>query len=65
MVYMVNEEVSGCIENHAMHFCMDSFSIFECGPDGIEGVCAGVGVPFVSIQVVEVILINNGVFSPC
>ena len=65
MVYMVDEEVAGGVDNHAVHFGMDSFSVFECRSDGVEGVCAGVGVPFVFIQVVEVIGINDGEFASC
>ena len=49
MVYVVNEEVSGCIDNHTVHFGMDSLSIFECSPDGIAGVSADVSVPFMLV----------------
>ena len=49
MVYMVDEEVAGGVDNHAMHFGMDSLSIFKCGSDGVEGISTRVGVPFVLI----------------
>ena len=49
MVYMVNDKVSGGIDNHAMHFDMDSLTLFKRGPDGVAGVSATVGTPFVFI----------------
>ena len=63
MVYMVDEEVFGGVDNHAMHFGMDSLSIFKCRPNGVEGVCAGVGVPFVFVQPFEIFGVNDGVFA--
>ena len=65
MVYVVNEEVAGCVHNHAMHFGMDSLSIFKCGSDGVECVCAGIGVPFMFVQSFEIFGVNNGVFAAC
>jgi hypothetical protein len=63
MVYMVNEEVAGCVDNHAVHFGMDSLSIFECCADGIAGVSADVSVPFILVQLLEIFGINDGVFA--
>ena len=63
MVYMVDEEVAGGVDNNTVHFGMDSFSIFECGSDSVEGVCAGVCVPFVFVQPFEIFGVNDGVFA--
>lgn len=46
---MVNDKVSGWIDNHSVHFDMYSLSIFKSGPDGIAGVSATISVPFMLI----------------
>ena len=63
-VYMVNDKVSGGIDNQAVHFGMDSFSIFKCCSDGVAVVSVLVGVPFMLIQSLEIIGIHGGVFAP-
>ena len=63
MVYVVDEEVPGGIDNHAMHFEMDSFSIFKCCSDSVAVVSVDVGVPFVLIQPLEIFGVDDGVFA--
>jgi hypothetical protein len=63
MVYMVNEEAAGCVDNNAVHFGMDSLSIFKCSTDGIAGGSAGVSMPFMLVQSLVIIGVNYGVFT--
>jgi len=65
MVYMVDEEVSGCIDNHAVHFGMDSLSIFKSGSDGVAGVSADVSMPFMLVQSFIIFRVHDGVFAAC
>lgn len=63
MVYVVNEEVAGCIENHAVHFSGYSFSLFECGSGGVAGVSSSVSLPFVPVQSLEIFGVDDCVFA--
>jgi hypothetical protein len=48
-----------------VHFGRDSLSLFECCADGIAGISAPIGLPFVFAQSLEIIGVNDGVFVLC
>lgn len=47
MVYVVNKEASGCIDDEMVHIHILSWLFFSVcqGPDGVKGVGAFVSVP--------------------
>jgi hypothetical protein len=59
---MVDDKVPGWIDNHAVHFGMYALSLFKRGPDGITGVSATVGVPFIFVQPVVIFGVHDGEF---
>jgi hypothetical protein len=65
VIYMVNEYVIWDFENLAVHFDNDSlFLLLQAGcAHGVEGAFAPANVPFVIVEPVEIIRIDDGVFA--
>jgi len=65
VIYVVNEFVIWDFENLAVHFDNDPLFLFlQAGcTHGVEGAFAPANVPFVIVEPVEIIWIDDGVFA--
>ena len=65
VIYMVNEYVIRDFKNLAVHFDNDSlFLLLEAScAHGVEGVFAPTNVPFVIVEPVEIIWVDDSVFA--
>ena len=65
MINMVDEEMVRGVYYFTVHFMIDTLFAGSNGSDGIKGILAPAGLPFVLIQSLEILRIDDGVFALC
>jgi hypothetical protein len=65
MINVVDEEMVGRVDYFTVHFHRNTLSADSIGSDGIEGIWALGDMPFVLIQSLEIVWVDDGVFALC